>query len=85
MQAVCLKGIAILMNGQAPSPATAAMHASPQDALLRRCYGKELRLLKSYESRRGDAEYGPVFDRMAGRSRDHCCALLELIGSLKAT
>lgn len=83
MQAVCLKGIVTLMNGHIPAPATAPAQASPQEALLRRCYGKELRLLKAYESRRADPEYGPVFDRMAGRSRDHCCTLLELIGSLK--
>ena len=83
MQAACLKGIVTLMNGHIPTSAAAPAQVSPQDALLRRCYSKELRLLKTYESRRTDPEYGPVFDRMAGRSRDHCCALLELIGSLK--
>ena len=82
MQAVCLKGIVTLMNGHIPAAAPAPAQGSPQDALLRRCYGKELRLLKTYEGRRIDPEYGPVFDRMAGRSRDHCCTLLELIGSL---
>ena len=50
--------------------------------MLRRCYGKELRLLKEYENRCSDAEYGPVFDRLAQRGRDHCCTVLELIGKL---
>ena len=85
MQAVCLKGIVTLMNGHLPAPAATPAQTSPQDALLRRCYGKELRLQKAYESRNGDVEYGPVFDRMAGRSRDHCCTLLELIGTLRAS
>lgn len=85
MQAACLKGIVSLMNGHIPAPTATPAQTSHPDALLRRCYGKELRLLKAYENRCGDAEYGPVFDRMAGRSRDHCCTLLELIGSLKAT
>lgn len=85
MQAVCLKGIVTLTIGHLPAPASTPPQASPQDALLRRCYGKELRLQKTYESRRGDPEYGPVFDRMAGRSRDHCCTLLELIGTLKSS
>ena len=85
MQAVCLKGIVTLTGGHIPATAAAAVQTSTQDALLRRCYGKELRLLKAYESRCGDTEYGPVFDRMADRSRDHCCALLELIGSLKTS
>ena len=85
MQAVCLKGIVTLMNGHLPAAVPAPTQTSPQDALLRRCYGKELRLQKAYESRRSDPEYGPVFDRMAGRSRDHCCALLELIGALRSS
>ena len=85
MQAVCLKGILILMNGHVPAAAAAPAPAAQPDVLLRRCYGTELRLLKAYESRCGDAEYGPVFSRMVSRSRDHCCTLLELIGSLKTS
>ena len=85
MQAVCLKGIVTLTNGHLPAPPVTPAQTSPMDALLRRCYGKELRLLKAYENRRGDGEYGPVFDRMSGRSRDHCCMLLELIGTLKTS
>ena len=83
IQAACLKGIVTLMNGHIPSSAPGPTQASAQDALLRRCYGKELRLMKTYENRRGDPEYGPVFDRMASRSRDHCCTLLELIGNFR--
>lgn len=81
-QAVCLKGILILMTGQNSEMGTAQQQISPTDVMLRRCYGKELRLLKTYESRRTDPEYGPVFERMAGRGREHCCTLLELIGGL---
>ena len=85
MQAVCLKGIVILMNGHSPAPAAAPVQAMQPDILMRRCYGAELRLLKAYESRCSDPEYGPVFNRMADRSRDHCCTLLELIGTLKTS
>lgn len=81
-QAVCLKGILILMTGQHSEVGTTQQQISPTDVMLRRCYGKELRLLKTYESRRTDPEYGPVFERMAGRGREHCCTLLELIGGL---
>ena len=79
-QAVCLKGILILMTGQNSDTGVSQPQISPTDVMLRRCYGKELRLLKTYESRRSDPEYGPVFERMAARGRDHCCTLLELIG-----
>lgn len=79
-QAVCLKGILSLMKGTAPQVASAPQQLSNTDVILRRCYGAELRLLQSYESRGNDPEYGPVFDRMAARGREHCCALMELIG-----
>ena len=80
MQATCLKGIVALMNGFSPQSAGASQQLSGTDAILRRCYGAELRLLKAYENRISDAEYGPVFDRMAARGREHCYVLLELIG-----
>ncbi len=81
-QAVCLKGILTLMAGQSPMVGAAPAQISASDVMLRRCYGQELRLQKEYEGRKGDAEYGPVFDRMAQRSREHCCAVAELIGAM---
>ena len=81
-QAVCMKGIVTLINGFAPRSAGAPQQQSNTDTVLRRCYGAELRLLKAYENRSGDAEYGPVFDRLAARGREHCCTLLELIGKM---
>ena len=79
-QAVCLKGILSLMKGGSPNIAAASQQYSNTDALLRRCYGAELRLLRSCENRCTDPEYGPAFDRLAARGREHCCALMELIG-----
>ena len=84
-QAVCMKGIVTLINGLAPRSAGAPQQQSNTDAILRRCYGAELRMLKAYENRTTDAEYGPVFERMAARGREHCCTLLELIGTLKTS
>ena len=80
VQAACLKGILTLMNGHAPQSVSMPQQQSNTDVILRRCYGAQLRLLKAYENRCADAEYGPVFNRMAARGRDHCCVLLELIG-----
>jgi len=79
-QAVCLKGILTLMTGCSPQITGVPMQFSTMDAVLRSCYGKELRLLKEYESRQKDTEYGPVFERLVQRGREHCCTLLELIG-----
>ena len=79
-QAVCLKGILKLVTGKNPEIAIPPQQIGLADTVLRRCYGQELRLMTEYENRRGDGEYGPVFERMAIRSRDHCCTLLEMIG-----
>ena len=79
-QAVCLKGILSLMKGGTPNIAPASQQHSNTDVILRRCYGAELRLLRACENRCTDPEYGPVFDRLAARSREHCCVLMELIG-----
>lgn len=81
-QALCLKGIMTIVTGQAPTVGSAPAQISTRDAMLRRCYGQELRLLKEYENRCSDAEYGPVYTRMVARGREHCCTLLELIGGL---
>ena len=83
MQAACLRGIAVLTGGSNPAFSPTPMSNTASDALLRRCYGQELRLLREYENRREDPEYGPVFERMARREQEHCCTLLELIGSMK--
>ena len=42
----------------------------------------EMRSLKEYEARADDPEYGHVFARIAQQEREHCMALLGLIGSL---
>ena len=55
---------------------------APADRTLRRCYGREMRCLAQYESRANDPEYGPVFTRLAAQEREHCMAVLELIGKL---
>ena len=84
-QAVCIKGIVVLVTGQSPQIAAVPVQIGNVDAVLRSCYGKELRLLKAYENRCAEAEYGPVFTRLAERGREHCCTLLELIGKLGKT
>lgn len=83
MQAACLRGIVALTGGNNPAFSPTPMPNTAPDALLRRCYGQELRLLREYENRREDPEYGPVYDRLAHREQEHCCTLLELIGSFK--
>ena len=81
-QAVCLKGILTLMAGQSPVVGVSPVQISSSDVMLRRCYGQELRLQKEYEHLKLDAEYGPVYARMAERNREHCCVVLEMIGGL---
>ena len=81
-QGACLKGILALMSEHVPEVSSAPVQFSAMEAMLRRCYGKELRLLKEYEACQTDPEYGPVFERLASRGRDHCWVLLEMIGRI---
>ena len=81
-QAVCLKGILKLVSEKDAEIRIPPQQIPTEDTALRRWYGQELRLMTEYENRRVDPEYGPVFERMAVRSREHCCALLELIGRM---
>lgn len=78
----CLKGIYRLMTGEQSSPVIPPVRQQPAEQILRRCYGKEMRCLAQYEARSADPEYGPVFARLAAQEREHCMAVLELIGRL---
>ena len=78
----CLRGICTLIAGDAPIVPTPPIPKDPPELTLRKCYAREMRSLKEYESRMSDPEYGPVFARLAEQEREHCRAVLELIGGL---
>ena len=80
--AACLKGMYILMTGKKPEVRTPPVEKETRETALRRCYGEQMRSMRACEARREDGEYGHVFARLAQQEREHCCALLELIGSL---
>ena len=82
--ATCLKGIYNLMTGEPIAPKIPPLRQEPADRTLRRCYGREMRCLAQYEARSADPEYGPVFARLAAREREHCMAVLELLGRMKS-
>lgn len=79
----CLKGIYTLITGTRPSVKAMPLTGQTPESTLRQCYGKTMQILADYESRSADAEYGPVFARLADREKDSCRTLLELIGNLK--
>jgi rubrerythrin len=81
--AVCLKGIYSLITGRKALVPQPVISDDPPEIVLRRCYGREMRCLAQYEARVNDPEYGPVFARLAAQEREHCMAVLELIGRLK--
>ncbi len=79
----CLKGIYTLQGAGRPDiPAPPAPDKAPVSAMLRRCYGREMRCLAQYEARSSHPEYGQIFARMAQQEREHCRQILELLGSL---
>ena len=80
--AACLKGIYTLMTGEPINPRIPPLRQEEAARTLRWCYGREMRCLAQYEARANDPEYGPVFARLAAQEREHCMAVLELIGKL---
>lgn len=82
-QISCLKGIYAMVAGSLPVIHAKAPQQEPPERMLRRCYGRQMRCLAQYEARSTDPEYGPIYAKLAQQNRNHCHALLELIGSLK--
>ena len=71
-----LRGMCILGSGQKP-----VNHGSVKpDALLRRCYGELMALLRAYEQRATDPQFGPVFSGLARQKQQQCHQLLALAG-----
>ena len=78
----CLRGMYALVTGEKCALHTQQLNKEPVERVLRRCYGLEMRSLKEYEAKREDPEYGHIFARLAEQEREHCMALLEVIGAI---
>ena len=78
----CLRGIYALKTGEKCPVHTPNPGKENPEVTLRRCYGLEMRSLKEYEAKSSDPEYGHVYARLADQEREHCMALLGVIGSL---
>ena len=78
----CLKGIYTMITDQEPVIKAPPITAGSVNLTLRKCYASLLKTLQEYERWSRDAEYGPVFQRLADQEREHCRLVLELIGRL---
>ena len=76
----CLKGIYRMVTGTPLKPAAVPLSAENREAALRKCYAQALKTLAAFDSRAFHPEYGPVFGHLAAKKREHCCALVELMG-----
>ena len=78
----CLRGIYTLKTGEKCPVHMPNVGKENPEVTLRRCYGLEMRSLKEYEAKCDDPEYGHVYARLADQEREHCMALLGVIGNL---
>ena len=78
----CMKGIARIAEGVPMNPGTVSLPSEKIEVALRKCYGREMRCLAAYEARSSHPEYGAVFGRLAEQEREHCMALLGIIGTI---
>ena len=79
----CLRGIYSLKTGEKCALKALKIENEPPELTLRRCYGMEMRSLKEYEAKCEDPEYGHVYAKLAEQEREHCVALLGIIGGLE--
>ena len=80
--ATCLKGIYALITGRKAIVPPPTVSDDPPDIVLRRCYGREMRMLAQYEARQSDPQYGHVFRDLARQEQEHCHRILEILGVL---
>ena len=78
----CLRGMYALVTGEKCALHAQQLGKEPVERVLRRCYALEMRSLKEYEAKRDDPEYGHIFARLAEQEREHCMALLGVIGAI---
>ena len=81
--AACLEGICVLVTGAVPEIRPVPPEPGNTGTHLRRCYSQAMRTLVTYEARREDQEYGPVFGRLAQQQQEHCRTILDLIGRVR--
>lgn len=78
----CLKGMQILIAGNASAVRILPVSGDPPDLLLRQCYAQTIRLRTEYESRRNDPAYGHIFRTLSNDSLEQSRNILEILGSL---
>ena len=80
VNAAVLRGIARLMGQKAePIPST-PLPRELLESSLRRCYAGALQMYSTYEKYVEHPEYGPVFQELVQRKRNHCFRIPELLG-----
>lgn len=76
----CMKGVYVLVTGTPMAVTAPTPEVEKTEIALRKCYGRSLRALAAYEQKMGREEYGPVFEMLAAREREHCRKITEIAG-----
>lgn len=82
VHARCIRGIGMLCGIGPMKVGVPPVKQERPEAVLRRSYGNALRAMREYGDRSGDPEYGPVFQWMEQREREHCAVIAQLMGML---
>lgn len=78
----CIKGMCRLRGEQVNVPRLTAPKEPPRRT-LEKCYHREKQLWMEYESRTADPEHGIVFGKLSQQAREHCVAILEVLGEME--
>ena len=80
----CLRGIYTILTEKPPVLAVPPLTDDPPQIALKKCYANFSVRAREYERYAQDPDYGPVFQKMAGATREQSTAVLNLIGNLNA-
>ena len=81
IHAAILRGMHMVMTGQKLTLRTIPPKPETPEIALRKCYARKLKTIQEYESRTADKEYGTVFSKLLRQEREHCAAILQILGS----
>lgn len=78
----CMKGICRIWGEPVKVPQL-PVEKEPVKRALMKCYHRENKLRTEWEHRTTDPEYGAIYTHLAQRAREHCVAVMEVLGSLE--
>ena len=78
----CIKGICQICGDPVKVPQL-PLEKEPVKRALMKCYHRENKLRAEWDQRITDPEYGAVYSALSRQAKEHCVAIMEVLGGLE--